>query len=73
MPWHTGKTCDDVERERGEEVADKSFAEFRQTTRVVDCPTCGIGITKIDGCNRVMCAPHQNYRSIIAASMFVLL
>eukprot|EP00884_Botryococcus_braunii_P001924 jgi/Botrbrau1/11732/Bobra.0195s0059.1 len=55
IAWHLGKTCDDVERERGEAVAEKGMAQYRKSTRVVTCPTCGMGITKVDGCNRVRC------------------
>lgn len=53
IPWHTNQTCDDVERERGEEVAEKGMEKYRKKNRVMTCPTCGMGITKISGCNRV--------------------
>jgi protein-arginine kinase activator protein McsA len=61
IPWHSGKSCDEVERARGEVIAEKGMAKFRKKNRVMTCPSCNMGITKIDGCNRVQYGPLSSY------------
>lgn len=40
----------------GETEADKGLKEYQAKNRMISCPTCGHGIEKITGCNRVTCA-----------------
>ncbi|KAK9846018.1 hypothetical protein WJX81_008504 [Elliptochloris bilobata] len=54
VAWHTGVTCE--ERSAGELAADQGFAEYEKANKVVRCPTCGHGIEKVAGCNRVTCS-----------------
>ena len=53
VAWHSNKSCDDYQRECGEKEADKGMEEYKRSNRMIKCPTCGHGIEKIAGCNRV--------------------
>jgi hypothetical protein len=54
VAWHEGMSCDEYQRTKGEEEADKGMTEYMAWNRVISCPKCGHGIEKISGCNRVM-------------------
>ncbi|CAL5223005.1 g5454 [Coccomyxa viridis] len=56
VAWHSNKSCDDYQRECGEKEADKGMEEYKRSNRMIKCPTCGHGIEKIAGCNRVQCS-----------------
>ncbi len=43
----------------GEVEADKGLAEYQKDNKMVRCPTCGHGMEKITGCNRVTCASYH--------------
>ena len=53
VPWHRNKTCAEHQREAGAQEAEEGLKEYRKGTRVIKCPTCGHGIEKASGCNRV--------------------
>ncbi|EIE20626.1 hypothetical protein COCSUDRAFT_57197 [Coccomyxa subellipsoidea C-169] len=55
VDWHDGLNCNDYQRQAGEAEADKGLAEYQKANKMVRCPTCGHGIEKITGCNRVTC------------------
>jgi hypothetical protein len=55
VAWHSGRSCDEHQREAGEAQADEGMREYEANNRLVHCPTCGHGIEKISGCNRVQC------------------
>ena len=39
--------------EVGEAQADEGMREYEAANRVVHCPTCGHGLERISGCNRL--------------------
>ena len=53
VAWHSNRSCDDYQRVCGEKEADKGMEEYKKSNRMIKCPTCGHGIEKISGCNRV--------------------
>ena len=56
VPWHHNMTCAEHQRQAGAQAAEEGLTEYRKGTRVIVCPTCGHGIEKASGCNRVQCA-----------------
>ncbi|BDA42122.1 probable ATP-dependent RNA helicase DEAH11, chloroplastic at C-terminar half [Coccomyxa sp. Obi] len=55
VDWHSGLSCDEYLRQVGEVEADNGLKEYQAKNRMISCPTCGHGIEKTDGCNRVQC------------------
>lgn len=53
VAWHENKTCDEHQREVGEQEAEEGLKKYERSNRVLRCPTCGHGLEKISGCNRV--------------------
>ncbi|KAK9901691.1 hypothetical protein WJX75_008551 [Coccomyxa subellipsoidea] len=53
--WHHNLSCDEYQRQVGEAEADKGLREYQAANKMIRCPTCGHGIEKITGCNRVQC------------------
>lgn len=48
-------SCDDYQRSKGEEEAEKGMKDYMASNRVVRCPKCAHGIEKNGGCNKVTC------------------
>jgi len=50
---HDGRTCD--ENKDRTEGNMKAFSEWKATNKAKECPSCGIPIQKIAGCNHIRC------------------
>lgn len=50
---HGGKTCAEHQYELTDEYI--ATAKLKKELNIKDCPNCGIGIEKVDGCNNVVC------------------
>ncbi|RDI82805.1 hypothetical protein Vi05172_g7083 [Venturia inaequalis] len=50
---HDGKTCAEYQYESSDDYI--STQKLKKELNIKDCPNCGIGIEKIDGCNNVVC------------------
>ena len=58
VPWHTGHTCEEYEREieTPEETKKRTAREEDKTRKIVrPCPRCNVSIEKTSGCDHMTC------------------
>ena len=58
VPWHTGHTCEEHEREieTPEETKKRTAREEDKTRKIVrPCPRCNVSIEKTSGCDHMTC------------------
>jgi hypothetical protein len=66
MLWHSEQTCDQYNEERIERIEQEAASAIliAETAKICPNPVCGHGITKIDGCDHMICEffmPLLNY------------
>ena len=62
MPWHPDQTCAEYEVEKRERMAQESASEeyLSAETQICGNPSCGIHVSKIDGCDHITCKSSPN-------------
>ena len=53
VPWHGGKSCEQVKQEASAAPADAAFDQYMEKTQTLRCPTCSRALQKSEGCNRI--------------------
>ena len=53
VPWHEGKSCEQVKQEASAAPADAAFDQYMKKERTLRCPTCSRALQKTEGCNRI--------------------